>query len=289
MRGLWSLGGLTWRELLLRTARESWQDNVFGIAARLAFYHFVALFPSLLLLFLSFQPGSAPESAIRGALEDGVRHVLPARGAALIAQIVADLHRSASQSGGIWAAIGSALWASINGAYALIDGLNLAYEVEERRSFFRVVRIALAITAVVAILTLAALVSGQLAAASFDRMNAPALGVAVRWLIIAAALFICFAIFFRIAPNLKERQWQWSTPGAVVAAIIWIGSTIAFRFWTNRFDSYPRIYGRVAPALSLLIWLYVTGATVLIGGELNSEIEKAAVEGGRDHEIRRKK
>lgn len=289
MQGLWSLGGLSWRELLLRTVKESWQDNVFGIAARLAFYHFVALFPSLLLLFLLLKPGSAPESSFRGAVEDGVRHVLPARAAALIGQIVADLHRSASQSGGILAAIGSAVWASVNGAYAVIDGLNNAYELEESRSVFRVVLVALALTGVVAVLSVTALVCGQFAAAWFGAEGAPLPGVAVRWLIIAAALFLCFAIFFRIAPCLENARWQWSTPGAVVAAIIWIGTTVVFRLWTNHFDSYPRIYGRVAPAVSLLIWLYVTGATVLIGGELNSEIEKAAAEGGRDHEVKRKK
>jgi membrane protein len=138
-------------------------------------------------------------------------------------------------------------------------------------------------------LAILALPGGQYAAAFLTRAGFPVLAGGMRWLILTIALFVCFAVFFRVAPNLENRQWQWSTPGAAAAALIWIGSTLAFRFWTDRFNSYPLIYGRVAPAVSLLIWLYVTGAAVLIGGEMNSEIEKAAAEGGRDREISRAK
>jgi membrane protein len=289
MTNLWNRGGLTWRELFVRTVRESWQDNVFGQAARLAFYHFLALFPSLLLLFLVSRPGSAPESSLRDAFTNAVRHLLPARVALLVSQVAADLHSSVLRLRGIWVGAASALWASINGAYALIDGLNAAYEVEERRSFVRVVLISLALTAVVATLAILALPGGQYAAAFLARAGFPVLAGGVRWFILTIALFVCFAVFFRVAPNLEKRQWQWSTPGAAAAALIWIGSTIVFRLWNDRFNSYPLIYGRVAPAVSLLIWLYVTGGAVLIGGEMNSEIEKAAAEGGRDREISRAK
>jgi membrane protein len=289
MTNLWNRGGLGWRELAVRTARESWQDNVFGQAARLAFYHFLALFPSLLLLFLVSRPGSAPESSLRDAFTNAVQHLLPARVALLVAQVATDLHSSVLRSRSIWLGVLSALWASINGAYAVIDGLNAAYEVEEKRSFIRVVLISLALTAVVATLALVALPGGQYAAAFLSRAGLPAVAGGLRWLILIVALFVCFAIFFRIAPNLQNRQWQWSTPGAAAATLIWIGATLVFRFWADHFNSYPLIYGRVAPAVSLLIWLYVTGAAVLIGGEMNSEIEKAAAEGGRSREITRAK
>lgn len=289
MNGLWSRGGLTWRELIFRTARESWEDNVFGQAARLAFYHLLALFPSLLLLFLVSRPDSTPESSLRNGLVDAVSHLLPARVALLITDAVADLHASALQLGGIWMAVTGALWASVNGAWALIDGLNVAYEVEECRSIFRVTAIALGLTAVIAVLTFVALTTGHYAGGWLESTGYPILAKNVRWGIVTAALLICFSVFFRVAPNLENRQWRWSTPGAVSAAVIWVGATLIFRFWTDHFSSYPRIYGRIAPTVSLLIWLYVTGAAVLIGGEMNSEIEKAEAEGGHDHEIRRGK
>jgi membrane protein len=287
MNGVWSRGGLTWRELIVRTTRESWNDNVFGQAARLAFYHFLALFPSLLLLFLISRPGSAAESSLRNGLVDAVRHLLPARVALLITEAVADLQASAGEPGGIWIAIAGALWASVNGAWALINGLNVAYEVEECRSFVRTTALSLGLTALIAVLSFIALTTGDYAGGWLDRAGYPMLAAILRWAIVAGALLVCFSIFFRVAPNLENRQWRWSTPGAVSAAVIWIGATLVFRFWTDHFSSYPRIYGRIAPAVSLLMWLYVTSAAVLIGGEMNSEIEKAEAEGGQDHEVKR--
>jgi len=289
MNGLWSRGGLSLRELIARTARESWEDNVFGQAARLAFYHLLALFPSLLLLFLVSRPGSAPESSLRNALANAVRHLLPARVALLISQAVADLHASALQPGGIWIAVAGAFWAAVNGAWALIDGLNAAYEVEESRSFKRVTLLSLGLTAVVAVLTVLALTTVHYAGGWLEGAGYPNLATDVRWAIVTVALLVCFSVFFRFAPSLKNRQWRWSTPGALSAAVIWIGATLVFRFWTDHFGAYPRIYGRIAPTVSLLIWLYVTGAAVLIGGEMNSEIEKAEAEGGHDHEVKRRK
>lgn len=287
MEHLWSLGGLGWRKLLVRTVRESWADNVFGQAARLGFYHFLALFPSLLLLFLIARPDSAPESSLRAALVNSVQYLLPATAAALIRGAVADLHQSALQSGGIWAGVLGALWASMNGAWAMIDGLNAAYEVKEQRSWLRVTGIALAFTGIIAIMTLVALGGGEFAAALLDRAGWPVAGLLARWFVITAALFVCLAAFFRIGPSLDDRNWQWSTPGAVAAATLWIGETLAFRFWIDHFNNYPVIYGHLASVVSLLIWLYITGATVLIGAEMNSEIEKAAAEGGHDHEVSR--
>jgi len=188
MNGPWSRGGLSWRELIGRTARESWDDNVFGQAARLAFYHLLALFPSLLLLFLISGPGSAPESSLRDALADAVRYLLPGRVALLISQAVADLHASALQPGGIWIAIGGSLWAAVNGAWALIDGLNAAYEVEECRSFSRVTLLSLGLTGVVAVLTLFALTTVHYAGGWLEGSGHPKLATDIRWAIVTVAL-----------------------------------------------------------------------------------------------------
>ncbi len=287
MEHLWSLGGLSWRKLMIRTVRESWADNVFGQAARLAFYHFLALFPSLLLMMLVARPDSAPETSLRHALGHAVGYVLPAATAALMQTTVTELHQNAATSGGIWIGVAGALWAAVNGAWAMVDGLNVAYEVEEKRSWIHVTAIALAFTAIIAAATLLALAGGEMLAAWLDRLGFGPVGAAARWAVIAGALFICLAAFFRIGPNLNDRQWQWSTPGAVIAAALWIGETLVFRFWVDRFNSYPAIYGHLASVASLLVWLYITGATVLIGAEMNSEIEKAAAEGGVGREVRR--
>ena len=141
----------------------------------------------------------------------------------------------------------------------------------------------------VAVLTVLALTGVHYAGGWLEGTGHPTLATYVRWSIVIVALLVCFSIFFRVAPNLENRQWRWSTPGAVSAAVIWVGATLIFGFWTDHFGSYPRIYGRIAPTVSLLMWLYVTGAAVLIGGEMNSEIEKAEAEGGQDYEVKRAK
>ena len=220
---------------------------------------------------------------------DAVRHLLPERVALLMTAAVADLHASALSRAGYGSRSGALLGFRERRAGAVIDGLNVAYEVEECRSFVRVALISLGLTAVIAVLTFLALTTGHYAGGWLDGAGYPILATALRWGVVSAALIMCFSIFFRVAPNLENRQWRWSTPGAVSAAVIWVGATLLFRLWTDHFGSYPRIYGRIAPTVSLLMWLYVTGAAVLIGGEMNSEIEKAEAEGGHDHEIKRGK
>ena len=239
-------GGLAFRELLLRTARESWDDDVFGQAARLGFYHFLALFPSLLLLFMLARPGSAVESSLRDALLDSIRHVIPERSAALIGAAASELHGSAGETEGVWVSVGSALWASVNGAYAMITGLNVAYEVKERRTWLRVFALALALTIFIAALTVVGLAGAKFLAAGAVYLGAPALEDLARWIAISGALLLCLGVFYRFAPNLANRRWQWSTPGAVFGAAMWIGASLALRFWTDRSGSYPRIYGRRA-------------------------------------------
>jgi membrane protein len=95
------------------------------------------------------------------------------------------------------------------------------------------------------------------------------------WLAAAILLFFSLALLYRFGPNLKDRRWQWSIPGAVIAVAVWVASTILLRVYQNHFGS-QRIYGGLDAVVALLLWLYFTGAAVFIGGEANSEIEKAA-------------
>jgi len=102
----------------------------------------------------------------------------------------------------------------------------------------------------------------------------------IQWAVILTLLFFAFASLYRFGPNLNDRRWQWSTPGAVIAIVLWVGSTVLLRVYQQHFSSSQRIYGGQNAAVTLLLWLYVTGAAIFIGGEANSEIEKAAAEAG---------
>jgi membrane protein len=101
---------------------------------------------------------------------------------------------------------------------------------------------------------------------------------ALEWLIVAISVSLFLAVLYRFAPNVPDPQWRWSTPGALCALIIWIGSVLAARFYFEKVNDYSRIYGYLNGVAILLIWLYVSNGAILIGGELNSEIEKAAGE-----------
>jgi membrane protein len=98
----------------------------------------------------------------------------------------------------------------------------------------------------------------------------------IEWVVLIAVLLFWFSILYRFAPSLGNRQWKWSTPGALVAVALWISATLATRFYFEHVDSYHYSFGRLSGVAMLLLWLYFTNGAILIGGEMNSEIEKSA-------------
>jgi len=290
MADLWSLRGLSWPELVKRTCRSTWEDEVFGQAARLAFYYFLGIFPAILLLLLLLDTFAKTGSELRNTLLDSFQQIMPWDASALITKTTGELNaRAVVGAGALWAALGAA-WATLNGTWAMMTGLNRAYEVKEERRLWRIVTIAfgLAISfGAMGLIALGAIFCGSQAGTIISRH----LGVqslppfpwrVIQWAIIIVLLLLSFASLYRFGPNLKDRRWQWSTPGAVVAIVLWVGSTELLRIYQEHFSSSHRIYGELAPVATLLLWLYFTGAAILIGGEANSEIEKAAAEGHPD-------
>lgn len=284
MKRLWTLGGLRWHELAKRTWSECWEDEVFGLAARLAFYHFLALFPVLLLVLFFLLKLAGPGSELRHTLTDSLDQLLPHQASQLLGSMINQLNRTAGLGIGVWWAILSSTWAAVNGTWALMTGLNMAYEVREKRRWWNLLLRALVLTiclAVLALISLALILYGSRAV----QLAGPHVGISagaslfwrlVQWPVIIVLLLTAFAILYRFAPNLDDREWQWSTPGAVVALVLWVGAALLLKAYFERFSAYERLYGPLANVAMLLMWLYLTSAAILIGGELNSEIEKAA-------------
>lgn len=276
MDDLWTLGGLSWRELLKRTWRETWEDSVFGQAARLAFYHFLALFPSLLLLMLVFVKSTEAGSAVRHTLVDALRQLMPQRSSDLIGTTMNQLNSGARTGvGAITAGVGAA-WAALNGTWAIMSGLNTAYEVPERRNVWNIIFTTFGLTLAILILSVISLVI--ILYGTYITHNSKIVFHVIEWIVIPVLLLLAFELFYRFGPNLSDREWAWSTPGAVLALVLWIVSALLVRFYFDVFHSYDRIYSGLSAVAMLLMWLYFTSAAVLIGAELNSEIEKAAEE-----------
>jgi membrane protein len=278
---LWTLGGLSFSELVRRTARECWHDAVFGQGGRMAFYHFLAIFPCLLVLFTIAAHIPHLGGHMKTALQDLSRHVLPHQASQLFQGIIDELNRHTHEGARFIYVCAGGLWAALNGTWVMIYGLNNAYEVEESRSW-RV------LAATIAGLTFFLVLVGSFAVflvvcsaylqARFHG-GAIALGI-LEWLVLGVSLLFTFAVLYRFAPNLHDCEWRWSTPGALCAVILWIGSTFATRLYFEHVNNYYRSYGHLNGVVMLLLWLYISNGAILIGGEMNSEIEKNLEQGG---------
>lgn len=281
MRNLWTLGGLSLPELLRRTARESWDDDVFGQGGRMAFYHFLAIFPSLLLFIAVCTRIPHPGAQMKHALGELSGQMMPGQVSQLLAEMTGELNQRSRFGLGLISLAAAAIWAALNGTWAMISGLNVAYEVKEHRDWRR-----MAITIVG--LTLSLAVAGSIAvflifcsAYLQGKLHGGAIALhALEWLVVAVTLSLSFALLYRYAPSVPDPAWRWSTPGALAALVLWIGSTLGARIYFDHVSNYATSYGHLNGAIMLLLWLYFSNSAILIGGEMNSEIEKAAA--GRD-------
>ncbi|HLG96395.1 MAG TPA: YihY/virulence factor BrkB family protein [Bryobacteraceae bacterium] len=279
-RDLWTLGGLSVWELLRRTARESWEDAVFGQGGRMAFYHFLALFPSLLVLLAISTAIPHWGDYVKNALQDLSGQVLPDEAARLVQQVLSELYGRTLSGFHLAAVCAGTAWAALNATWAMVWGLNRAYEVEEDRSWFELAGLIAGLTAAMAIAVCIALFliffGGELATHLHRGVKAARV---LEWLVLIASLSLWFAVLYRFAPNLRDAQWRWSTPGALFALILWMGATFTARVYFNHINDYSRSYGHLNGVVMLLLWLYVTNGAILMGGEMNSEIEKNAEQG----------
>jgi membrane protein len=247
----------------------------------MAFYQFLAIFPSLLVLLALSARVPALNDYIKSATEDLSRQVLPAEVSRLFQEMVDELSRRTLSSFQLISVCAGALWAEFNGTWAMIYGLNTAYEVKENRAWWRMAMTIGALTlslAVTASLAMFLILSGAYLQA---HLQVGMLGLRVlEWLVLAAAVSLWFGVLYRFAPNLRRHEWRWSTPGTLCALALWLGATFAARFYFEHVDNYSRSYGHLNGVVMLLLWLYVANGAILIGGEMNSEIEKAAGPGG---------
>lgn len=276
MASSWKFGGLSLIEILRRTVRESWKDEVFGQAGRMAFYHFLAIFPILFASLVLLTQAPHLRDSLERAIRDVSNQVLPGRLLNLLRSIAQEQNRQAHARFPVLVVSLGVLWASFNGTWAMILGLNNAYETKENRRFVELaitiagLSLSLAVTAAVSVFLI---ISTQYFQRIFN-IGAVPLHL-LEWVILIAALSFSFAILYRFGPNLQDRRWQWSTPGAVCALLLWIAATFGARAYFDHINDYSRSYGHLNGVVMLLLWLYITNGAILIGGEMNSEIEKA--------------
>jgi membrane protein len=272
------LGQLTFKELAARTWRETNEDNILGRAAELAYYFLLALFPMLIFLtsLVGFLPG------LREAIFTGLAKFVPGEAMRLVSETISDVTRR--RSGGLISfGILGALWAASGGVTAVMGTLNTAYDVREERSFWKVRLIAIGLTVLLALLVVggtALIMFGDRFAAWLAAQLGRGTTFTIVWGIVHYLMGLALSclgleLIYYFGPNV-EQDWKWITPGAVFAVISLVFASLLFSLYLRFAPDYSATYGSLGAVVVLMLWLYLMGAVILIGGEINAEIAHAA-------------
>jgi membrane protein len=284
---LWKLGGLKPKALAGRVWKEIQGDKVFNRAAELSYYFLLALFPLLILLTSVFGLIIGEQTELRQNLFKYLAQVMPSSALQLTD---ATLHEVSASSGGGKISFGvlATLWAASNGMGAITEALNVAYDVKESRPWWKQRLTAILLTTALSVLIITALiivlaggkiVNGIAANYAFGNVFTWTWKI-LQWPLVFVFITLAFALIYYCAPDVKDQKWQWITPGSVVGVFLWLLVSFGFRIYLHFFDAYSKTYGSLGAVIILMLWLYLTGVAVLIGGEVNAEIEHAAAEAG---------
>jgi membrane protein len=266
-----------WWQVVQRVWTESGRDNLSVIAAGCAFYALFAIFPALSAL-ISFYGLTADPATIE--LQFGMLAlVLPPQAYDMIVDQTNHVAKTSGSALG-WSlavSLGLALWSVTFLTQAIFSALNVAYEEPERRSVLRFY-LSTFIFAVAGIfggvVTLLAVIYVPIAFASagyatdFERFISVA-----RWPVLAFMVLILLACLYRYGPCRRAAKWRWVAAGAVFATVVWLIASVGFSFYVSRFADYDKIYGSLGAVIVLLFWLYITFYIVLLGAEINAELE----------------
>jgi membrane protein len=273
-----------WRDVARRTLREMVADRITIIAAGIAFYWFLAIFP-LLFAAIGLLDVVNASPATTSAVNDAIRRSLPGDAATILTSAVSEAQTRAS-TGGVTAlvvGIALALWSASSGMAATQVGLDVAYDVAQDRRFVKKRLIGFA-------LLLAALLLGGVGAtllvfgepvSSFIADHLPLgdsfgwLWSLARWGVTLLAVTTLFAVFYWIGPNRQPPNWKWLSPGGLLATLLWLVASLGFSLYVSGFGgSYAKTYGALAGVVVLILWLYLSALALLVGGELNGELER---------------
>jgi membrane protein len=271
---------MSWRDLLVKTYKEVLDDDVLGLAAQLSYYFFLALVPALLfgLALASFFP--------LGNLTDDVSRVLgPVVSPEVLELIQQQMQRLGNaESGGLltFGALG-ALWSSSAAIVSIVNALNRAYDIEESRPWWKVRLTAIALTLGLAVFILVAVslvLAGPTVASYLGETLRMGKAFEWTWLILQwpvamALVATAIGLVFYFGPD-ADQDWAWITPGALIATVLWLLVSLATKIYVSNFTDYDAAYGTIGGVMVVLLWMYVSSIAILVGAEINAEIEHAS-------------
>jgi membrane protein len=273
---------ITWFELIKRTIKDMSADDVLGLAAQMAYYFLFALAPAIVCVIAvaSYLPPGFLQNAIQslsGFAPPDVVQILREQ----LTQI------SQGQHGGLLTfGLLLAIWSSSAAMVSIITSLNKAYDLEEARPWWKVRLTAILLTVGVALFVVLAFAFVMMGPSLIQQLAAqvglgPMFATVwdyARWPVALALIALGIGLVYYFAPD-AEQDWEWITPGAVLATVLWLVASVGFKIYVANFGNYNESYGSLGGVIVLMLWFYISALAVLVGAEMNAEIEHASPHG----------
>lgn len=266
-----------WKDIALRVKDQLKADHVSIVAAGIAFYFFLAIFPALAAALSIY--GLIMEPAEVEQQMGQLANVLPEQAHQMVSSILAKQSEktTSSLSWGLILSILVSLWSANKGTKAVFQGANIAYAEKDERGFFK-------LTAITLLFTLGGIVIGFLAIslvvafpALVDKIGLPSTLETIiqllRWPLLALIVMSALAMIYRVAPHRASPTFKWTSSGAIIATLVWLGGSLLFDLYVNNFGSFGDTYGSFAAIIVLMLWFFLTGFIILLGAEINAEME----------------
>lgn len=274
------LAGSSWWAAVRRTVREFTADAIGDLAAGLTYYGVLSIFPGLLVLV-----------SVVGLLGDGatddvqavIGDIAPGEIGGFLDQAI-DQVRDSGGTAGLVAILGllAAFWSASSYIGAFMRAANAIYDVPEGRPIWKTLPIRLGVTAVIGLMLIASALivvfTGELAEQAGALIGAGPAAVATwdvaKWPVLVVLVSLMFSILYWATPNARHGGFRWVSPGSVLAVLLWLAVSAAFAFYVANFASYNETYGAIAGVIVFLVWLWLTNIAILLGGELDAELER---------------
>jgi membrane protein len=277
----------SWKGVLKRAMREFSDDNVTDWAAALTYYGVLSIFPMLLALISLL--GLFGQSATQPLL-DNISSVAPGPAKDIVTQAIQNLQKSQGSAGVLFfLGLGLALWSASGYVGAFMRASNDIWDVEEGRPAWKTIPLRVGVTGLLLVLltmsALAVVLTGPLAKSIGDIVGLGSTAVTAwdiaKWPVLILVVSFMIALLYYAAPNVKHPKFQWVSPGSLLAVLLWIVASALFAFYVSNFSSYNKTYGALGGVIVFLTWLWITNNVILLGAELNAEMERGRqIQGG---------
>ena len=273
----WQFPGRGWKDILWRVYASINDNRLLAVAAGVVFYSLLAIFPAI-AAFVSLYGLIADASTIDSHLSLAAG-IFPAGAVDILHEQITRLTAKgdAKLSLGFITGLAVALWSANAGMKAIIDALNVVYDEKEKRSFVKLNLLSLLFTLIAILSLMVALAAVVIAPIVFSAVGLSSLFEpchrVLRWPLLLVLAAVALAAIYRYGPSRTEARWQWLSVGSAAAAIGWLITSVLFSWYIAHFGAYNATYGSLGAAVGMMMWMWISAIVILLGGELNAEIE----------------